>query len=129
MLLTPYMAAKMVVKEQLNEQRIISVFSTLEWVEAFIIDRKSRGLSPNTIPFYRKKLKNFLKYCEIAQVYDIQELKAADIRKYILWLKARVITRVITRVVYMPISELCEHSSIGMKMRTNSLVGLIQFTR
>ena len=83
------MEAKMSENSRLDEQRIISVFSTLEWVEAFIIDRKSRGLSTNTIPFYRKKLKNFLKYCEIAQIHDIQELKATDVRKYILWLESK----------------------------------------
>jgi hypothetical protein len=37
---------------QIDEQRIISVFSILEWAEAFIVDRKARGLSPNTIAFY-----------------------------------------------------------------------------
>ena len=88
----PYLAvkmeAKMIENRQLREQGIISVFSALEWVEAFIIDRKSRGLSSNTISFYRKKLKNFLKYCEINQFHDIQELKATNIRKYILWLES-----------------------------------------
>jgi len=64
----PYLAVKTEVKisknRQSDEQRIISVFSTLEWTEAFIIDPKSRGLSINTISFYRKKLMNFIKYCE-----------------------------------------------------------------
>lgn len=74
---------------QIDEQRIISVFSTLEWAEAFIIDRKSRGLSPNTISFYRKKLKKFLEYCEINQIHEVQELNATNIRKYILWLESK----------------------------------------
>ena len=74
---------------QVDEQRIISVFSTLEWAEAFMIDRKSRGLSPNTISFYRKKLKKFLEYCEVNQIHEIQELNAANIRKYILWLESK----------------------------------------
>ncbi len=72
---------------QIDEQRIISVFSILEWAEAFIIDRKSRGLSPNTISFHRKKLEKFLKYCEIYQIHDIQEIEAKHIREYILWLE------------------------------------------
>jgi len=74
---------------QTDEQRIISVFSTLEWAEAFIIDRKSRGLSPTTINFYQKKLKKFLKYCELHQIHDIEELKATHIRKFILWLESK----------------------------------------
>ena len=41
----------MIENRWIDEQGIISVFSALEWVEAFIIDRKSRGLSPNTISF------------------------------------------------------------------------------
>lgn len=74
---------------QIDEQRIISVFSTLEWAEAFIIDRKARGLSPNTIDFYRKKLKKFVSFCELNQIRDIQELQAKHIRKYILWLEGK----------------------------------------
>lgn len=37
---------------QIDEQRIISVFSIFEWAEVFIVNRKARGLSPNTIVFY-----------------------------------------------------------------------------
>ena len=51
----PYLAvkieAKMIENRRIDEQGIISVFSALEWVEAFIIDLKSKGLSPNTISF------------------------------------------------------------------------------
>jgi hypothetical protein len=83
------MEAKMLENRQLHEQGIISVFSALEWVEAFIIDRKSRGLSPNTIIFYQKKMKKFLKYCEINQIFDIQGVRASHIRKFLLWLEDR----------------------------------------
>ena len=82
----PYLAIKMEKNRQIDDQRIISVFSVLEWAKAFIIDRKSRGLSSNTISFYRKKLQKFLYYCELNQIHDIQELQAKQIRKYILWL-------------------------------------------
>ena len=90
---TPYMAvkmeAKMFIKDQRDEQRIISVFSILEWAEAFIIDRKSRGLSPSTIIFYQKKLRTFLQYCEIKQIHDIQEIKPRHVREYVLWLESK----------------------------------------
>ncbi len=83
------MEVKMLENRRIDEQGIISVFSILEWAEAFLIDRKSRGLSPNTISFYRKKLKNLLKYCELNQIHDIQEIKANQIRRYILWLESK----------------------------------------
>ncbi len=72
---------------QTDEQRIISVFSILEWAEAFIMDRKARGLSPNTTDFYRKKLNKFIEFCNLNQVHDIQELNAHHIRQYLLWLE------------------------------------------
>ena len=84
------MEVEMLENRRIDEQEIISVFSNLEWVEAFIIDRKSRGLSPNLISFYRKKLKKFLKFCEINLIFDIQEIKANYIRKYLLWLEVIV---------------------------------------
>ena len=53
--LTPYLVVKMEIKmienRWIDGQEIISVFSALEWVEAFIIDLKSKGLSLNTISF------------------------------------------------------------------------------
>lgn len=74
---------------QIDDQRIISVFSMLEWAEAFLIERKSRGLSPNSISFYRQKLQKFLSYCEIHQIFEIQQIQASHIREYILWLESR----------------------------------------
>jgi len=70
------MEAKMPENRQTDEQRIISVFSILEWAEAFIVDRKARGLSPILSFFYRNKLKKFIQFCELNQVHDIQELNA-----------------------------------------------------
>ena len=45
------MEAKMLENRQIDEQGIIAAFFILEWAEAFIIDLKSKGLSPNTISF------------------------------------------------------------------------------
>jgi len=66
---------------QIDEQRIISVFSNLEYAEVFIIDRKSRCLSSNTISFHLKKskgvfeiLRNFsnLRYLRISRETQIK---------------------------------------------------------
>jgi site-specific recombinase XerD len=90
---SPYLAVKMEAEmsenRQIDEQRIISVFTILEWAEAFIVDRKARGLSPNTIDFYRKKLKKFIDFCNLNKICDIQELNATHVRKYVLWLEKK----------------------------------------
>ncbi len=71
---------------QTDDQRIISVFSLLEWADSFLIDRKAGGLSPNTIIFYRKKLQKFIEFCRLNQIHEVQELDAKHIRQYLLWL-------------------------------------------
>lgn len=53
-------------------------------VESFLIDRSSQGLSPETIDFYTKKLKYFLKYCEGQALTQISQLTADLIRRYAL---------------------------------------------
>lgn len=53
-------------------------------VESFLIDRKSQGLSPETIDFYTKKLKYFLKHCEGQALTQISQLTTDLIRRYIL---------------------------------------------
>ncbi len=55
-------------------------------IESFLIDRKSQGLSPNTIDFYAKKLKYFLKYCEGQALTQVSQLTTDMIRRYVLGL-------------------------------------------
>ncbi len=33
-------------------------------VECILIERKARGVSPDTLSFYQKKLKHFLSFCK-----------------------------------------------------------------
>jgi site-specific recombinase XerD len=58
----------------------------LTWAEAFMIDRKARGLSKGTLRFYRTKLKLFLDFCETQVVNQIEQITTTLIRQYILWL-------------------------------------------
>jgi integrase/recombinase XerD len=58
----------------------------LTWAEAFMIDRKARGLSKGTLHFYRTKLKLFLDFCETQVVNQIEQITPTLIRQYILWL-------------------------------------------
>lgn len=53
-------------------------------VESFLIDRKSQGLSPETIELYIKKLKYFQKYCERQALTQISQITSDFIRRYLL---------------------------------------------
>jgi site-specific recombinase XerD len=53
-------------------------------VESFLIDRKSQGLSPETIELYTKKLKYFLKYCEKQALTQVSQMTSDFIRRYLL---------------------------------------------
>jgi len=53
----------------------------LEWGEAFLLDRQSRGLSPNTIAHYRSGLKTFARIVGDKMVRD---LTADDLRRFLV---------------------------------------------
>lgn len=53
-------------------------------VESFLIDRRSQGLSPDTIELYTKKLQYFLKYCERQALTQVSQITPDFIRRYLL---------------------------------------------
>ncbi len=53
-------------------------------VESFLIDRRSQGLSPDTIELYTKKLQYFLKYCERQALTQVSQITSDFIRRYLL---------------------------------------------
>src|SRR5512146_5175 len=55
-------------------------------VESFLIDRKAQSVSPETLSFYRKKLKYFLDFCDAQAVTQILQLTPELIRRFILQL-------------------------------------------
>jgi integrase/recombinase XerD len=59
----------------------------LNWVEAFLIDRKARGLADGTLRFYRQKLKLFCDFCESKVVTEISQITPTLSRRYLLWVK------------------------------------------
>ncbi len=59
----------------------------VERVNAFLIDREARGLSPRTIGFYRDELRYLQMYLEGQGVDDVLEVTADLLREYILALK------------------------------------------
>ena len=59
----------------------------LTWFEAFLIDRKARGLASGTLRFYRFKLKLFSDFCETQVVTQISQLTPTLLRQYLLYLE------------------------------------------
>jgi site-specific recombinase XerD len=53
-------------------------------VDSFLIDRRSQGLSPETIELYTKKLQYFLKYCERQALTQVSQITPDFIRRYLL---------------------------------------------
>jgi len=53
-------------------------------IEAFIVDRAARGLSPRTIMWYREKLVVFRRYVTGAEITSVEQLTARTLRAYLL---------------------------------------------
>jgi hypothetical protein len=64
-------------KPELNHYTITNQFiegSLSDWVKGFIEDRKAQGISQGTINiFYHYKLKLFFDYCELNNVYSVDQ--------------------------------------------------------
>ena len=58
-------------------------------IESFLVDRKAQGLSGETVRFYQKKLRYFLKFCESQAVTQVVQLTPDLIRRYLLELSER----------------------------------------
>jgi integrase/recombinase XerD len=55
-------------------------------IESFLIDRKAQGLSQETIRFYQKKLRYFLRYCEGQAITQVSQITPDLIRRCLLQL-------------------------------------------
>ncbi|MHB8114481.1 MAG: tyrosine-type recombinase/integrase [Bellilinea sp.] len=56
-----------------------------DWANQFYLAKKSEGVSPTTLIFYKQQLGHFLRYCEWQALSNIHDLDAHILRKYILW--------------------------------------------
>ena len=71
-----------------SEQWIIADLDNIfSWIEAFILDRKSRNYSPGTIHFYKHKLKKFWQFCQLREITQVKDITAFQIRGFLLWLE------------------------------------------
>ena len=59
----------------------------LTWIEGFLIDRKARGLTKNTILYYSRKLKQFNEFAETQAVNRVSQIDSNLIRQFLLWLE------------------------------------------
>jgi site-specific recombinase XerD len=74
--------------ENTNTQMIIQVNDyLLTWIEGFLIDRKARGLTENTLLYYTRKLKQFNEFAETQAVTRLSQIDANLIRQFLLWLE------------------------------------------
>jgi site-specific recombinase XerD len=59
----------------------------LNWLEAFLIDRKATGVAEGTLRFYRQKIKLFSDYCDALTVEQIGQISPSFLRQYLLYLE------------------------------------------
>ena len=59
----------------------------LNWLEAFLIDRKAAGVADGTLRFYRQKIKLFSDYCDAMTVKQIGQITPSFLRQYLLYLE------------------------------------------
>jgi integrase/recombinase XerC len=61
-----------------------SDYHLLSWIEAFLIAKKSEGVSPGTLHFYRVKFALFTTYCNTQIITRIDQLTPEIIRRFLL---------------------------------------------
>ncbi|MDP2995497.1 MAG: tyrosine-type recombinase/integrase [Anaerolineales bacterium] len=76
---------------KIETQRTLQVSNVddylLNWLEAFLIDRKASGLANGTLRFYRQKIKLFSDYCDALAVKQIGQITPSFLRQYLLYLE------------------------------------------
>ena len=55
----------------------------LNWLEAFLIDRKASGVAAGTLRFYRQKIKLFTDYCDAQAVKQIGQITPSFLRQFL----------------------------------------------
>jgi integrase/recombinase XerD len=58
-----------------------------QWMDAFLIDRRSRDVAAGTIGFYKHKFKSLLDFCDPIRINDIDMITPIVVRQFLLWLE------------------------------------------
>lgn len=56
-----------------------------DWANQYYLAKKSEGVSPATLEFYKQQLGHFLRYCEWQAFTHLLDLDANDLRQFLLW--------------------------------------------
>ncbi|MGD0856582.1 MAG: tyrosine-type recombinase/integrase [Dehalococcoidia bacterium] len=76
---------------KIETQRTLQVSNVddylLNWLEAFLIDRKATGVAEGTLRFYRQKIKLFTDYCDGQAVKQIGQITPSFLRQFLLYLE------------------------------------------
>jgi site-specific recombinase XerD len=59
----------------------------LNWLEAFLIDRKASGVADGSLRFYRQKIKLFSDFCDAQAVKQIDQITPSLLRQFLLYLE------------------------------------------
>jgi integrase/recombinase XerC len=57
------------------------------WIDAFLIDCRTRNLAPGTLYFYQKKLALFFSFCELQVITRIEQIDPTVLRSMLIHLK------------------------------------------
>ena len=55
--------------------------------KVFCIDRRAQLKSPGTIQYYTNKLRGFVKWCNMRQLINIEEITPKDMRDFLVYLQ------------------------------------------
>ncbi|MEA4811141.1 MAG: tyrosine-type recombinase/integrase [Anaerolineaceae bacterium] len=59
----------------------------VNWMEGFIMERKSRQTSPNTLKYYGVEFRRFVKFCAENGITSVESLTADNLRRYLVHLE------------------------------------------
>lgn len=69
-----------------HQGTINSIEDIRTWIDAFLVDKRSSNMSPNTVDFYRKKTNTLKKFLEQSDIRTIDQLTPDVLRRYLIWL-------------------------------------------
>lgn len=71
-----------------NELKHVYVQGTiLDWCEGFLFDRRAQMMAPGTIQYYTNKLRGFVRWCNMRQLVNIEEITPKDMRDFLIYLQ------------------------------------------